>query len=78
VEAEKLREEITAWVAPEELVPSNTEELAVAFLTDCIRVHDWRNYVPDLLRRLWGELSDEARLATWCVCEELADAEDWD
>jgi len=42
------------------------------------RVHDWRNHVPERLRLIWFDLSDDARLAIIVVAEEGAYKEEWD
>ncbi len=42
------------------------------------KCHDWRNYIPDGLRKVWKELSYEARIAAYLVAKPQADREDWD
>jgi len=42
------------------------------------RVHDWRNYVPDELRKLWPHLSEETRMVVAICCEHQASNEDWE
>ena len=41
------------------------------------RVHNWRTYVTGGIRNNWNNLSVETRLAVIEVCEEVADAEEW-
>jgi hypothetical protein len=42
------------------------------------RVHDWRNYIPDQIKEVWGLLSLDAQLALLLTAEQQASAEDWD
>lgn len=45
---------------------------------DAGRVCDWRNYVPDLVRKAWDHLPVETRLIVYCMAEQRASAEEWD
>lgn len=42
------------------------------------RVHDWRNYVCDLFRDIWEDLSEESKLIIAVMANERADGENWD
>jgi hypothetical protein len=42
------------------------------------RVHDWRNYVPDLLKNMWAGLPREAKIVAAWITADRARAEDWD
>jgi hypothetical protein len=42
------------------------------------RVHDWRNYVPQVIRLRWVELSDEARAVAFVIADVAASREEWD
>lgn len=42
------------------------------------KCHDWRNYVPDKIRDIWGALSNEARIMVFITAEKQANLEDWD
>lgn len=42
------------------------------------KVHEWRNHVPDELKKMWFELSTEARVVLYYMAEKLASAEEWD
>ena len=37
---------------------------------------DWRNYVPHSVRQVWGQLSEESRLAVMITCDTIARRED--
>lgn len=41
-------------------------------------VHDFQRYIPDEIRSIWGELSDEARVVAFVIAQGVADAEDWE
>lgn len=40
--------------------------------------HEWRNYVSDKLRSIWGNFSEEQRTILGNCFQNIADAEDWD
>ena len=40
-------------------------------------VHEWRRYIPEGIVALWGQLSDESRLALYLTSKEQADREEW-
>jgi hypothetical protein len=42
------------------------------------RVHNWRNYVSDELRAMWGTFTPEQRSAIGRSAEEQASREEWD
>lgn len=41
-------------------------------------VHDWRNYVPEEIRAVWGQLSKETRAAVFLMADRQASCEEWD
>jgi len=41
------------------------------------RVHDWRNYVPECIENIWGELTERERMLIAIVAESPADQEEW-
>lgn len=41
-------------------------------------VHDWRNYVPDLIQRHWDKLSLESKMIVFAMADDRASAENWD
>lgn len=43
-----------------------------------LRCYDWRNHVPEGIRRVWDRLPDTARLVAVIMAESAADAEEWD
>lgn len=42
------------------------------------KVHDWRNYVPEVIQDIWKELNEKERLLVVVMAEEPANAEEWD
>ena len=42
------------------------------------KCHDWRNYVPDKVKDIWGSLSNETRIMVYITAETRANLEDWD
>jgi len=42
------------------------------------RVHDWRNYVPELFKNAWASIDNITRLFIYVVCQEFANREEWD
>lgn len=40
--------------------------------------HDWRNHVPEILRRHWALLDMPAKLAAFVLAEHAANLEEWD
>lgn len=42
------------------------------------KVHEWRNYVPEVLQENWKFLTSEARVAVYLTAKQQADQEDWD
>lgn len=42
------------------------------------RVHEWRNYVPDVVQKLWPQLSLETRIIMYMAAENAASNEEWD
>lgn len=41
-------------------------------------VHDWRNYVPEVLREGWMFLSPTERAVAAMVARDVAQQEEWD
>ena len=42
------------------------------------QVHDWRNYVDDVVREHWDALNEPGKLAIYLVTRAFADREEWD
>ena len=42
------------------------------------KVHDWRNYIGERTRNMWGTFSIEQRLALALDASDRASNEDWD
>lgn len=42
------------------------------------RRHDWRNYIPDELAKVWEEMSSQSRISAYLVAKKQADQENWD
>lgn len=42
------------------------------------RVHDWRNYAGDTLRRIWPSFTIEQKYAVALSLQDAADNEYWD
>jgi hypothetical protein len=42
------------------------------------KTHNWRNHVPHCLKENWSDLSDETQIVVWAICEQEANAEEWD
>jgi hypothetical protein len=42
------------------------------------RVHDWRNYVSDEVRKMWDSFTEEQKRALYRQSDELAYAEEWE
>jgi hypothetical protein len=42
------------------------------------RVHDWRNYVGENVRRIWDTLTTEQKLAIGLDAQEQASRENWE
>ena len=42
------------------------------------RVHDWRNYISDEVKRLWDGFSIPQRAALVRQAQAIADREEWD
>lgn len=62
-------------------LPSDAEILAAVenpCWEDRQKVHDWRNHVPDAMRRWWNELHLDAKIVAYIMAEEIATNEDWD
>ena len=43
-----------------------------------LQVHDWRNYIPDEICRMWENLPIEARLVAMIITKTIADREEWE
>ncbi len=65
-------------VAVTDANPFRGVDISVATFRNEGRVHDWRNYIPEAVRELWPELSEEARLVALLVAEVGANREHWD
>ncbi len=42
------------------------------------RVHNWRRYIEDSLKKTWEHLSTQARLAAFIGAARSADSENWE
>lgn len=42
------------------------------------RVHDWRNHVPEEVKKLWPTFSEIQRKALYDWANDLASAEEWE
>ena len=42
------------------------------------RVHNWRNYVPEEVQKLWFDLPLETRLIIYKMANDLARREEWE
>lgn len=42
------------------------------------KVHDWKNYVPEIVQELWNELTMESRMIAYMMAEQQASNEEWD
>jgi hypothetical protein len=42
------------------------------------KVHDWRNYVPHYMQRVWKEMTLRERVLVYLTADEMADNEEWD
>lgn len=42
------------------------------------KIHNWKNYVPQEFKEIWGELSVDAKACIKYICEQQADKEEWD
>ena len=54
------------------------QQLTTPHWEEAGRVHNWRSYVPDLLKDRWATLMLETRIAILVIAEAQAEAEDWD
>jgi len=41
-------------------------------------IHDWRNYIPDNIRKQWAMLSNGCKMVAFEIAEEVASSEEWD
>lgn len=41
------------------------------------KYYDWRNYVPDEVRKVWKDLSPEARVMSFLVAKTRAETENY-
>ena len=46
--------------------------------SDAVRVHDWRNYIPEPIQKRWQNLAVETRIVAACMAEMQAKNEHWD
>lgn len=42
------------------------------------KTHEWKNYVGEHVKRLWGTFTDEQKAAIAAGAEEAAGREEWD
>jgi len=42
------------------------------------KVHNWKNYATDYVKKNWHNFDMPAKLAIWSVCQDASDMEDWD
>jgi hypothetical protein len=42
------------------------------------KYHDWRNYVPQEIQKVWPDLGLEARVMVYIAAEHQAQSENWD
>ena len=42
------------------------------------RVHDWRNYISERVRRIWGTFTSEQKDALFEMADEMATREEWE
>jgi hypothetical protein len=45
---------------------------------DAAPCQNWKNYIPNCVRRIWDELTTEAKVVAFLVAEEQARNENWD
>lgn len=45
---------------------------------DAGKIHDWRNYVPRKIKKVWDLLDNEARVVAFYLAQLEADREEWD
>lgn len=43
----------------------------------CRKYYDWKNYIPDMLKKHWESLSYQARICAYLVAKNQADKENW-
>ena len=53
-------------------------DISDATFSKAEKCHDWRNHVPFVIKKLWGSLSEEARLVSIIIAEEGSDREEWE
>ena len=41
-------------------------------------IHNWRSYVPDAIKKIWDELSDDAKIMIYYAAEEKSNDEEWE
>jgi hypothetical protein len=57
---------------------SDTDVMRPDILTDDVgRVHDWRNYVPEVIEDIWDELDETQRRLVMLTGEVAAGREEW-
>ena len=45
---------------------------------DISKVHDWRNYIPDDVKRMWRTFDEYQQDAIQAMAQEMANKEEWD
>lgn len=58
--------------------PLTPETLSDEQFRDLRTCHDWRNYVPDLIKDNWEELCFNGKVAVYMMAEEQAHNEEWE
>lgn len=72
---ERLQLDDRFWMPPvEECVSS----IVTPDWDNARRVHDWRNHVPEFVKKQWECLTVETRVVTFWIASESASDEDWD
>lgn len=62
------------WIYP----AAPPDDYAAPDWADAGRVHDWRNYVSERLRGMWGTFTDDQKQAIAESAQDAADREEWD
>ena len=57
---------------------STKETVNVPHFEEKNRVHNWRNYIPQPIKKHWGELPEETRILLFVLAEEQTDYEEWE
>lgn len=49
-----------------------------SILSEACHIHDWRNYIPEIIDMVWNQLGERERLLVMLTAEAAANREDWD